>query len=63
MPIFVAIGLVFPALLTLLTFASNRALGPVVTSTLGNLAPLFAVALAVVAAARAAARVCSSQAS
>ena len=46
-PIFIAIGLVFPALLTLLTFASNRALGPVVTSTLGNLAPLFAVALAV----------------
>ena len=33
--------------LTLLTFASNRALGPVVTSTLGNLAPLFAVTLAV----------------
>ena len=27
-PIFAAIGLVFPALLTLLTFASNRALGP-----------------------------------
>jgi drug/metabolite transporter (DMT)-like permease len=48
LPIFVAIGLVFPALLTLLTFASNRALGPVVTSTLGNLAPLFAVALAVI---------------
>jgi drug/metabolite transporter (DMT)-like permease len=46
-PIFAAIGLIFPALLTLLTFASNRALGPVVTSTLGNLAPLFAVALAV----------------
>ena len=48
LPIFAAIGLVFPALLTLLTFASNRALGPVVTSTLGNLAPLFAVALAIV---------------
>ena len=47
-PIFVAIGLVFPAMLTLLTFASNSALGPVVTSTLGNLAPLFAVALAVI---------------
>jgi hypothetical protein len=27
LPIFAAIGLVFPALLTLLTFASNRALG------------------------------------
>jgi drug/metabolite transporter (DMT)-like permease len=48
LPIFAAIGLVFPALLTLLTFASNRALGPVVTSTLGNLAPLFAVALAII---------------
>ncbi|MBN8965593.1 MAG: DMT family transporter [Rhizobiales bacterium] len=47
-PIFAAVGLVFPALLTLLTFASNRALGPVVTSALGNLSPLFAVALAVV---------------
>ena len=48
LPIFAAVGLVFPAMLTLLTFASNGALGPVVTSTLGNLAPLFAVALAVV---------------
>jgi drug/metabolite transporter (DMT)-like permease len=47
LPIFAAIGLVFPAMLTLLTFASNRALGPVVTSTLGNLAPLFAVSMAV----------------
>jgi drug/metabolite transporter (DMT)-like permease len=47
LPIFAAIGLVFPAMLTLLTFASNRALGPVVTSTLGNLAPLFAVGMAV----------------
>jgi drug/metabolite transporter (DMT)-like permease len=47
-PIFAAIGLFFPASLTLLAFASNRALGPVITSTLGNLAPLFSVALAVV---------------
>lgn len=46
--IFAAIGLFFPASLTLLAFASNRALGPVITSTLGNLAPLFSVALAVV---------------
>lgn len=46
--IFAAIGLFFPACLTLLAFASNRALGPVITSTLGNLAPLFSVALAVV---------------
>jgi drug/metabolite transporter (DMT)-like permease len=48
LPIFAAIGLVFPASLTLLAFASNRALGPVITSTLSNLAPLFSVALAVV---------------
>jgi drug/metabolite transporter (DMT)-like permease len=47
LPIFAAIGLFFPASLTLLTFASNRALGPVITSTLGNLAPLFAVTVAV----------------
>jgi drug/metabolite transporter (DMT)-like permease len=47
LPIFVAIGLFFPASLTLLAFASNRALGPVITSTLGNLAPLFSVALAI----------------
>ena len=47
LPIFVAVGLIFPAMLTLLTVASNRALGPVVTGTLGNLSPVFAVALAV----------------
>ena len=47
LPIFIAIGLFFPAALTFLTFASNRALGPVITSTLGNLAPLFAVTFAV----------------
>jgi len=47
-PIFAAVGLVFPAALTLLTFASNRALGPVVTASLGNLSPLFSVVLAVV---------------
>ncbi len=46
-PIFAGIGLVFPGLLTLLTFASNRALGPVVTSALGNVSPLFSVVLAV----------------
>jgi drug/metabolite transporter (DMT)-like permease len=48
LPSFAAIGLFFPASLTFLTFASNRALGPVITSALGNLAPLFSVALAVV---------------
>src|SRR6267142_5427926 len=48
LPVFMAIGLFFPAALTLLTFAPNRALGPVITSTLGNLAPLFSVTVAVV---------------
>jgi drug/metabolite transporter (DMT)-like permease len=47
LPAFMAIGLFFPAALTLLTFASNRALGPVITSTIGNLAPLFSVTVAV----------------
>ena len=46
-PIFAAVGLVFPAILTILTFASNRALGPVVTGALGNLSPLLSVAVAV----------------
>ena len=46
-PIFAAVGLVFPAMLTLLTFASNRALGPVAAAALGNLSPLFSVAIAV----------------
>jgi drug/metabolite transporter (DMT)-like permease len=47
-PIFAAVGLLFPGAVTLLTFAANRALGPVITGALGNLAPLFAVALAFV---------------
>jgi drug/metabolite transporter (DMT)-like permease len=46
--IFAGVGLMFPAAVTLLTFESNRALGPVITGSLGNLAPLFAVLLAVV---------------
>lgn len=46
-PIFAAVGLVFPALLTLLTFAANRSLGPVVTASLGNISPLFSVLIAV----------------
>jgi drug/metabolite transporter (DMT)-like permease len=47
-PIFATIGLISPAAVALLTFAANRALGPVMTGTLGNLAPLFAVAIAFV---------------
>jgi drug/metabolite transporter (DMT)-like permease len=46
-PIFVAVGLMYPAAVTLLTFTSSRSLGPVVSSALGNLSPLFSVALAV----------------
>jgi drug/metabolite transporter (DMT)-like permease len=45
--IFIAVGLVFPAVLTIITFASNRALGPVVTGALGNLSPLLSVGVAV----------------
>jgi drug/metabolite transporter (DMT)-like permease len=47
-PIFAAVGLVFPGVVTLLTFEANRLLGPVITGTRGNLTPLFAVALAVI---------------
>jgi drug/metabolite transporter (DMT)-like permease len=47
-PFFAAIGLLYPGTATLLTFAANRVLGPVITGSLGNLSPLFAVALAVV---------------
>jgi drug/metabolite transporter (DMT)-like permease len=46
-PVFAAVGLFFPSVLTLLTFEGNRLLGPVVTGTLGNLSPLVAVAIAV----------------
>src|SRR5262245_53540788 len=46
-PIFMAVGLIFPSLLTLMTFEGNRLLGPVITGALGNLSPLFAVGLAV----------------
>jgi len=47
-PIFAAVGLMFPGVVTLLNFASNRALGPVVTGALGNLSPLLSVTFAVV---------------
>src|ERR1041385_7237468 len=48
LPIFVAVGLVFPAAATLITFEANRRLGPVITGSLGHLAPVFAVLLAFV---------------
>jgi drug/metabolite transporter (DMT)-like permease len=46
LPIFAAVGLFFPAAATLITFEANRRLGPVITGSLGNLAPVFAVLLA-----------------
>jgi drug/metabolite transporter (DMT)-like permease len=45
--IFLAVGLLFPASVTLLTFEANRRMGPSVAGALGNLTPLFAVGLAV----------------
>lgn len=47
-PIFAAVGLLYPGAVTVITFEANRVLGPVIAGTLGNLAPLFAVALAFV---------------
>lgn len=46
--IFALAGVIFPVAVTLLTFASNRQIGPTLTGALGNLSPLFAVGLAVV---------------
>src|SRR5262249_45508824 len=48
LPIFAGVGLLFPAAATLIPFAANRRLGPVITGSLGNLAPVFAVLLAFV---------------
>jgi drug/metabolite transporter (DMT)-like permease len=44
--IFAAAGVMFPSTVTLLTFESNRRIGPSLTGALGNLAPLFAVLMA-----------------
>lgn len=41
--IFLAVGFAYPALVTMLTYEANRAMGPGVAGALGNLAPLFAV--------------------
>jgi len=41
--IFAAVGLFFPALVTLITFAANDRLGPSVTGTVSSTAPLFAL--------------------
>ena len=41
--IFALVGLFYPAVVTLLTFAGNRRLGPTVAGTIGSTTPLFAV--------------------
>lgn len=46
--VFAAVGVLFPAAVTLLTFESNRRMGPTVAGSLGNLAPLFAILTAII---------------
>src|SRR2546422_1678917 len=41
--IFAVVGLIFPAVVTLLNFASNRLTGPTVAGTISSTTPLFAV--------------------
>lgn len=40
---FLALGLVFPAAVTILTFEANRRMGPTITGTAGSTSPLFAL--------------------
>jgi drug/metabolite transporter (DMT)-like permease len=44
--IFMAVGALFPASVTLLTFEANRRMGPSVAGAMGGVTPLFAVVLA-----------------
>jgi drug/metabolite transporter (DMT)-like permease len=46
--IFAGAGVVYPAVVSLINFYSNREIGPNLTGGLGNLAPIFAIGLAVV---------------
>lgn len=41
--LFLGVGLIYPVVVTLLTYEANRRMGPGVAGALGNLAPLFAV--------------------
>src|SRR5258706_11657336 len=41
--IFAVVGLIFPAVVTFLNFASNRLTGPTVAGTISSTTPLFAV--------------------
>ncbi len=45
--VFALAGVFYPAAVTLLNFASNRLLGPDFSAAMGNLTPVFAIALAV----------------
>jgi drug/metabolite transporter (DMT)-like permease len=45
--IFAIVGLFYPAAVTMLTYESNRLLGPTLTGTISSSTPLFATALAV----------------
>ncbi|MBM3344620.1 MAG: DMT family transporter [Betaproteobacteria bacterium] len=46
--IFLALGLLFPAAVTLLAYEANRRMGPTIAGAIGSTAPLFAVLGAVV---------------
>jgi drug/metabolite transporter (DMT)-like permease len=46
--IFAAVGMIFPAVVTLLNFESNRLVGPTVAGTVSSTTPLFAVLGAIV---------------
>ncbi|WP_163848252.1 DMT family transporter [Pseudooceanicola aestuarii] len=45
--LFAAIGLVYPAAVTILNFVSNTRVGPALTGAVGNVTPIFAILLAV----------------
>lgn len=47
--LFASVGAFFPAMVTLLSFTSNRLMGPQASAVIGNLTPLFAVLVAVLA--------------
>ncbi|MCC7427131.1 MAG: EamA family transporter [Alphaproteobacteria bacterium] len=47
--LFATVGAFFPAMVTLLSFTSNRLMGPQASAAIGNLTPLFAVLVAVLA--------------
>jgi drug/metabolite transporter (DMT)-like permease len=44
--LFMCVGLLFPATVTLLNFESNRLMGPNIAGAISGLAPVFAVLLA-----------------